>query len=66
MAEADSEDGRDDEETEDVSQILRDVIANFEELNKEMRSILSPTFGDTSSFMSTVVPNVDVWDTEKA
>ena len=31
-----------------------------------MRSILSPTPGDTSSLKSTVVPNVDVWDTEKA
>ena len=48
VAEADSEDGRDDEETEDVSQILRDVIANLEELNKEIRSILSPTLGDTT------------------
>ena len=31
-----------------------------------MRSILSPTPGDNSSLKSTVVPNVDVWDTEKA
>ena len=66
VAEAASEDGKDDEETEDVSQILRDVIADLEELNKEIRSILSPTPGDTSSLKSTVVPNVDVWDTEKA
>ena len=29
-------------------------------------SIQSPTPGDTSSLKSTVVPNVDVWDTEKA
>ena len=65
VAEAASEDGQDDEETEDVSQILRDVIADLEELNKEMGSILSPTPGDTSSLKSTVVPNVDVWDTEK-
>ena len=64
VAEAASEDGKDDEETEDVSQILRDVIADLEELNKEIRSILSPTPGDTSSLKSTVVPNLDVWDTE--
>ena len=41
--------------------ILRDVIADL----KEMRSTLSPTPGDTSSLKSTVVPKVDVWDTEK-
>ena len=49
-----------------MPQILRDVIAGLEELNKEMRSILSPTPGNTSSLKSTVVPNVDVWDMEKA
>ena len=49
-----------------MPQILRDVIAGLEELNKEMRSILSPTPGNTSSLKSTVVPNVDVWDTKKA
>ena len=57
-----SEDSKEDEETEDVPQILRDVIASLEELNKEIRSILSPTPGDTSSLKSTV----DVWDTGKA
>ena len=31
VAEADSEDSKDDEETEDVSQILRDVIADLED-----------------------------------
>ena len=66
VAEAASEDSKDDEETEDVPQILQDVIAGLEELNKEMRSILSPTPGNTSSLKSTVVPNVDVWDTKKA
>ena len=45
VAEAALEDNKDDEETEDVSQILRDVIADLEKLNKEMRSILSPTPG---------------------
>ena len=61
-----SEDSKWDEETEDVPQILRDVIASLAELNKEMRSILSPTPGETSSQQPTVVPKVDVWDTGKA
>ena len=63
VAEDASEDSKEDEETEDVPQILQDVIASLEELNKEMRSILSPTPGDTSSQQPPVVPNVDVWDT---
>ena len=66
VAEDASEDCKEDEETEDAPQILRDVIASLEELNKEMRSILSPTPGDTSSQQPPVVPNVDVWDTGKA
>ena len=66
VAEDASEDCKEDGETEDVPQILRDVIASLEELNKEMRSILSPTPGDTSSQQPPVVPNVDVWDTGKA
>ena len=66
VAEDASEDSKEDEETEDVPQILQDVIASLEELNKEMRSILSPTPGDTSSQQPPVVPNVDVWDTGKA
>jgi len=44
-----SEDSKWDEETEDVPQILRDIIASLAELNKEMRSILSTTPGETSS-----------------
>ena len=39
VAEDASEDSKEDEETEDVPQILQDVIASLEELNKEMRSI---------------------------
>ena len=51
---------------EDVPQMLQDVIASLTELNKEMRSILFPTPGDTSSLKPAVVPQVEVWDTGKA
>ena len=57
------EDGDEDEEMEDVPQILRDVISSLEELNKELRSILSLTPGDTGSYQSPVVPRIEVWDT---
>ena len=60
------EDSKEDEETEDVPQMLWDVIASLTELNKEMKSILSPTPGDTSSHQPAVVPQVEVWDTGKA
>ena len=56
-----------DEKMEDVPQILRDVINDLEELNRELRSILSPPPRDTySSHQPTVVPHVEVWDTGKA
>ena len=51
---------------EDIPQILRDVVNDLEELNRELRSILSPPPRDTSSHQPTVVPYVDVWDTGKA
>ena len=51
---------------EDVPQILREVVNDLEELNRELRSILSPPPRDTSTHQPTVVPNVDVWDTGKA
>ena len=51
---------------EDVSQILRDIVSSLEELNKEMRSILSPAIGNTSSHQSPVVPRTEVWDTGRA
>jgi len=60
------EDRNDDEEMEDVPQILRDIISSLEELNKEMRSILSPAPGDTGSHQSSVVPRIEVWDTGRA
>ena len=59
------EDGDEDEEMEDFPQILRDVVNSLEELNQELRSILSPPPGDTSSHQPTIVPHVEVWDTGK-
>ena len=59
------EDRDDNEGMEDVPQILRDVVSDLEELNKELRSILSPAPGDTSSHQSADVPQVEVWDTGK-
>ena len=60
------EDRNDDEEMEDVPQILRDIICSLEELNTEMRSILSLAPGDTGSHQSPVVPRIEVWDTGRA
>ena len=60
------EDRNDDKEMEDVPQMLRDVISSLEELNKELRSILSPAPGDTYSHQPPVVPRIDVWDTGRA
>jgi len=65
VAEDAVEDRDDDEGMEDVSQILRDVVSDLEELNTELRSILSPALGDTGSHQSADVPQVDVWDTGK-
>ena len=60
------DDGDEDEEMEDVPQILRDVFNSLEELNQELRSILSPTPRDTSSNQATDVPHLEEWDTGKA
>ena len=51
---------------EDVPQILQDVVSSLEELNQELRSILSPTLGDIGSHQSPVVPRIEVWDTGRA
>ena len=53
---------------EDVPQILRDVVNDLEELNQELRSILSPPSRnrDTSFHQPIVVPHFEVWDTGKA
>ena len=66
VAEEVVEDKDEDEKMEDIPHILREVIQNLEELNRELRSMMSPPLGDTSSQQHTVVPNVDVWDTGKA
>ena len=60
------EDRDEDEQMEDVPQKLRDVVNGLEELNRELKSILSRHPRDTSSHQPTVVPHVEVWDTEKA
>ena len=66
VAEEVVEDEDEDEKVEDIPHILREVIQDLEELNRELRSMMSPPLGDTSSQQHTVVPNVDVWDTGKA
>ena len=66
VAEEVVEDKDEDEEMEDIPQILREVVQGLEELNRELRSMMSPPPKDTSSQQPTVVPNVDVWDTGKA
>ena len=66
VAEEVVEDKDEDEKVEDIPHILREVIQDLEELNRELRSMMSPPLGDTSSQQHTVVPNVDVWDTGKA
>ena len=43
-----------------------DVISSLEEVNTELRSILSPAPEDTSSHQSPVVPRIEVWDTGRA
>ena len=53
-----------DEYVEDIPQALREAIRNLEEMNQELRSLLSP--GDTSPQEPTVVPDADIWDTGKA
>jgi len=60
------EDRNDDEEMEVVPLMLRDVISSLEELNKELRSILSPAPGDACSHQPPVLPRIDVWDTGRA
>ena len=60
------EDGNDDEEMEDIPQILQDVISSLEELNKDVRNLLSPTSRGTGSQQPPIVPRIEVWDTGRA
>ena len=66
VAEEVVEDKDEDEKMEDIPQILREVVQDLEELNQELRSMMSPPPKDTSTQQPTVVPNVDVWETGKA
>ena len=66
VAEEVVEDKDEDEKMEDIPQILWEVVQDLEELNQELRSMMSPPPRDTSTQQPTVVPNVDVWDTGKA
>ena len=66
VAEEVVEDKDEDEKMEDIPQILWEVVQDLEELNQELRSMMSPPPKDTSTQQPTVVPNVDVWDTGKA
>ena len=66
VAEEVVEDKDEDEKMEDIPQILREVVQDLEELNQELRSMMSPPPRDTSTQQPTDVPNVDVWDTGKA
>ena len=49
VAEEVVEDKDEDEKMEDVPQILREVVHDLEELNRELRSIMSPPPRDTST-----------------
>jgi len=60
------EDGNDDEEMEDIPKILQDVISSLEELNKEVRALLSPAPGGAGSQQPPIIPRIDVWDTGRA
>jgi len=60
------EDENDDEEMEDILKILQDVVSSLKELNKEVRTLLSPAPGGPGSQQPLVVPRIDVWDTGRA
>ena len=60
------EDENDDEEMEDIPKILQDVVSSLKELNKEVRTLLSPAPGGPGSQQPPVVPCIDVWDTGRA
>ena len=46
--------------------VLQDVLDGLEELNREVRDILFPSPGETSTQQPPVDPHIDVWDTGKA
>ena len=46
--------------------VLQEVLDNLEELNKEVRDLLSPSPGGTRTQQPPPDPRIDVWDTGKA
>ena len=51
---------------EDLPKILQDVLSSLEELNKEVKDLLSPTCGGAGSQQPPVDPCIDVWNTGRA
>lgn len=45
---------------------MKEVLDNLEELNKELKSMVSSSQGDTNTQPPPVDLNIDVWDTRKA
>ena len=59
VAEEVVEDKDEAEKMEYIPQILREVVQDLKELNRELRSMMSPPPRDTSSQQPPVVPDVD-------
>ena len=66
VAEDKVDDENEDDDTEGLVKAMQEVLDNLEELNKELRGLVSPTPGDTSTQQPPVDPSIDVWDTGKA
>ena len=66
VAEDKAEDKDEDDDVEDLVKVLQEILDNLEELNKEVRDLLSPFPGGTSTQQPPVDPCIDVWDTVKA
>ena len=66
VAEDKVDDENEDDDTEGLVKAMQEVLDNLEELNKELRGLVSPTPGDTSTQQPPVHPSIDVWDTGKA
>ena len=66
VAEEKVDDGNeDDDDTEGLVKALQKVLDNLEELNKELRDLVSPR-GGASTQQPPMDPIIDVWDTGKA
>ena len=64
VAEDGVEDKDEDDDAEDL--VLQEIRYSLEELNKEVRDLLSPSPGGTSTQQPPVDPRIDVWDTGRA